>query len=118
MSSTGGTNETTKLLMTALGAAIAGAALGIAAVKLSEPKPTYPHHVPRGRRSLLDTSEHELSNASSSSLLMPHNHEEKMRRRIAARALVEEDNFHPRDSVTVRVPATSANMGPGCKLRS
>jgi len=36
-----------------------------------------------------------------------------MRRRIAARVAVEEDNMTPRQSVTVRVPATSANMGPG-----
>jgi len=36
-----------------------------------------------------------------------------MRRRIAARVAVEEDNQIPRRSVTVRVPATSANVGPG-----
>lgn len=100
--------------MTAIGAAVAGAALGIAAMKLSEPKPKYAYHIPRtqARRSVLDTSEHDNT---STRLLMPHNHEEKMRRQIAARALVEEDNFLPRESVTVRVPATSANMGPGCE---
>jgi len=48
----------------------------------------------------------------SSVLLFPHNHEEKMSRRIQ-RASVEEENLNPRDSVTVRVPATSANVGPG-----
>ena len=58
--------------------------------------------------------ESETTTTGQTSILFPHNHEEKMRRTIAARALVEEDNFHPRDSVTVRVPATSANMGPGC----
>lgn len=36
-----------------------------------------------------------------------------MRRRIAARVSVEEENMTPRQSVTVRVPATSANVGPG-----
>eukprot|EP00543_Licmophora_paradoxa_P005949 CAMPEP_0202455940 /NCGR_PEP_ID=MMETSP1360-20130828/13335_1 /ASSEMBLY_ACC=CAM_ASM_000848 /TAXON_ID=515479 /ORGANISM="Licmophora paradoxa, Strain CCMP2313" /LENGTH=425 /DNA_ID=CAMNT_0049075635 /DNA_START=143 /DNA_END=1420 /DNA_ORIENTATION=- len=46
-------------------------------------------------------------------IVLPHNHEEKMRRRIAARVAVEEDNLTPRRSVTVRVPATSANIGPG-----
>lgn len=40
-----------------------------------------------------------------------NNHEEKMRRRL--RASVEEENLTPRDCVTVRVPATSANVGPG-----
>lgn len=39
------------------------------------------------------------------------NHEAKMRRRL--RASVEEENLTPRESVTVRVPATSANVGPG-----
>jgi len=46
-------------------------------------------------------------------ILYSHNHEEKMKRRIAARVAVEEDNKTPRNSVTVRVPATSANVGPG-----
>jgi len=36
-----------------------------------------------------------------------------MRRRIAARVAVEDDNLQPRQRVTVRVPASSANMGPG-----
>lgn len=36
-----------------------------------------------------------------------------MRRRIAARVAVDEENRVSRKSVTVRVPATSANMGPG-----
>ena len=38
-----------------------------------------------------------------------------MKRRIAHRFSIEEENITPRESVTVRVPATSANMGPGCK---
>jgi len=36
-----------------------------------------------------------------------------MRRRIAARMAVEDENSQPRQSVTVRVPASSANCGPG-----
>ena len=52
---------------------------------------------------------------SSEAMLFPHNHEEKMRRRIATRYTIEEENNLGRDSVTVRVPATSANVGPGCK---
>ena len=51
----------------------------------------------------------------SGPILYSHNHEEKMKRRIAARVAVEEDNKTPRNSVTVRVPATSANVGPGCE---
>jgi hypothetical protein len=109
--STGGGNETTKLVATAIGAAVAGAAIGIAAMKLSEPKPKLAYHTPRIATVVFE----DKMDVSEKELLMPHNHEEKMRRKIAARALVEEDNFHPRDSVTVRVPATSANMGPGCE---
>ena len=50
-----------------------------------------------------------------SAVLMPHQYEEKMRKRIAARVAVENENNLTRDSVTVRVPATSANVGPGCE---
>jgi len=53
----------------------------------------------------------ERTFSDNNKVLMPHNYEEKMNRRI--RASVEEDNMVPRDSVTVRVPATSANVGPG-----
>lgn len=57
-----------------------------------------------------------LNRNDSEQMLFPHNHEEKMRRRIATRYTIEEENNLPRSSVTVRVPATSANVGPGCKL--
>jgi hypothetical protein len=118
-SATRNSDTTISLVVTALGAAITGAALGIAAMKYLErsKKPReiqqLQYHIPQQHRNSLvfDESEH---GASTKTILLPHNHEEKMRRQIAARALVEEDNFHPRDSVTVRVPATSANMGPGC----
>mmetsp|Transcript_27013 Transcript_27013/g.55906 ORF Transcript_27013/g.55906 Transcript_27013/m.55906 type:complete len:472 (-) Transcript_27013:306-1721(-) len=49
----------------------------------------------------------------SDTMLFPHNHEAKMRRRIATRYTIEEENNLGRNSVTVRVPATSANVGPG-----
>ena len=39
----------------------------------------------------------------------------KMRRRIATRLSVEEANRALRKTVTVRVPATSVNVGPGCE---
>jgi hypothetical protein len=57
-----------------------------------------------------------IKRESSEAMLFPHNHEAKMRRRIATRYTIEEENNLGRDSVTVRVPATSANVGPGCKL--
>lgn len=53
------------------------------------------------------------ASASDTAVLMPHSHEERMRRRIAARMAVEDENSQPRQSVTVRVPASSANCGPG-----
>jgi hypothetical protein len=104
-----------KLLVTAVGAALSGAALGVAAIKLWEKKykPGPPFNATAPYRLKPVFYKEELDD-STSSLLFPHNHEEKMRRRIAARTIVEEDNFQPRDSVTVRVPASSANMGPGC----
>ena len=55
----------------------------------------------------------EYAGGSDTTILMPHSHEERMRRRIAARMAVEDENSQPRNSVTVRVPASSANCGPG-----
>lgn len=52
-------------------------------------------------------------NGTDTAVLMPHSHEERMRRRIATRIIVEDENSQPRQSVTVKVPATSANCGPG-----
>ncbi|GMI29272.1 hypothetical protein TrCOL_g13668 [Triparma columacea] len=46
-------------------------------------------------------------------VLKPFEHEERMKRKIALRESVMSENMKPRDLVTVRVPATSANMGPG-----
>jgi len=66
-------------------------------------------------RSQRDSLIYEQPPGETAGILFPYNHEEKMRRRIAARVAVEEDNMTPRNSVTVRVPATSANVGPGCK---
>lgn len=121
-----------KLIFTAVGAALAGAAMGVAAMKLAENKNrssagTDHHHSSSNpdygeRRSTLifeDLGSSERRPAGvvgSDAIIFPHNHEERMRRKIAARAQIEEDNVMPRNSVTVRVPATSANLGPGCKL--
>jgi hypothetical protein len=114
--------QETKLLWTAVGAAIAGAASTVLALKWYElNKAAAPStksedrfgHAP-SRPSLI-FEDPTRDNADSHTIVYPFNHEEKMRRRIAARAEIEEENFQPRNSVTVRVPATSANMGPGCK---
>ena len=59
------------------------------------------------------TTNSTTSNNADTAVLMPHSHEERMRRRIAARMAVEDENSQPRQSVTVRVPASSANCGPG-----
>ena len=101
-------NDTTKLVATAVGAALSGALLGAAVVKLTA-------KTPEPRRQSTIVFERPLNEDSEGHLLKPFEHEAKMRRQIAARAMVEEDNLMPRDSVTVRVPATSTNMGPGCK---
>lgn len=115
--SSGGSNnnrELTKLLVgTAIGAACAGAALAVTILKMIQKDKLQQTMMIRNRPSVI-MSERDLFAADRNDKLMPHQHEEKMRRRIQARALVEEDNFQPRNSVTVRVPATSANMGPGC----
>jgi homoserine kinase len=113
-------SNNTKLLLTAVGAAVAGAAVGAAVTALLDRKrkPVSPRAAAATARktsSLVFTrtggTDEDLS---ENAILYPHQHEEKMRRRIAARAAVEDENTLPRDSVTVRVPASSANMGPGC----
>ena len=116
-------SDNSKLIATAAGAAVAGAALAVAAMTMvdnkkekggypREPGPQRPHRP----SVVMNDSSHDASlSRDNDSLLFPHNHEEKMRRRIATRYTIEEENNTPRDSVTVRVPATSANVGPGCK---
>jgi homoserine kinase len=109
-------SENGKLIATAVGAAVAGAAIAVAAMKLVE-KPKEQDTQGRRPRVVRKPSyifDDPLEDVEQ--VIFPHNHEEKMRRRIAARVAVEEDNLTPRHSVTVRVPATSANVGPGCKL--
>jgi homoserine kinase len=103
-------SQDNKLVITAISAAVAGAALAYTALKLSEKKQKLPEAATRARPSII----YDKEERASQNVLFPHNHEEKMRRRIAARVAVEEDNLTPRRSVTVRVPATSANVGPGC----
>jgi len=98
------------LIATAIGAATAGAALAYAVIKANEEKPkARMPKVVRPGSMVFDQSDPRMQ----SDILFPHNHEEKMRRRIAQRVSVEEENKTPRKSVTVRVPATSANVGPG-----
>jgi hypothetical protein len=112
------TNSKQELIATALAAATAGAAIAYAAIKSQEKKDTVVSYKNLNNR--LSMNSLIVNDSSSdprlqSDILFPHNHEEKMKRRIAQRVSVEEENKTPRKSVTVRVPATSANVGPGCK---
>ena len=102
-------SQTETLIATAIAAAAAGAAVAYAAVKSTEKKTT---SSTRPKSIIIGQT---VDPRVQSDILFPHNHEEKMRRRVAQRVVVEEENKTPRDSVTVRVPATSANVGPGCK---
>ncbi len=122
------------LITTAIAAAAAGAAIAYTALKLNEKSSSSSSSSSSASSSkstpLVDPSEGRIQRTSmiydngsslqdsraDSGILFPHNHEEKMRRRIAARVSVEEENMTPRQSVTVRVPATSANVGPGCEF--
>lgn len=110
-----------KLIATAITAAAAGAALAYAVIKKSQPS-----EFDKSRGSFAKSQSFIFDDPSncketlpaqgrSDNILFPHNHEEKMKRRIATRVGVEQENNTPRNSVTVKVPATSANMGPGCK---
>ena len=114
-------DSNSKLITTAIGAAVAGAALGVAAIKLLDskkknaPEPFASLASDRPIRRSFIYEDTAGDHRESSTTLFPHNHEEKMRRRVVARAAVEEDNLTPRRLVTVRVPATSGNVGPGCK---
>jgi hypothetical protein len=112
--------ENGKLIATAVGAAAAGAALAVIAMKMTESKDDdYDQFRTKKKAVLMNDPDESISTLerrdSESSLIFPHNHEEKMRRRIATRYTIEEENNTPRQLVTVRVPASSANVGPGCK---
>lgn len=109
------------LITTAIAAALTGAVLAYGTIRLTS-KTTLsdqsPSVDPRAKRTFIfedpgNDNPRRLGAARDGAILFPHNHEEKMRRRIAARVAVEEDNMTPRNLVVVRVPASSANVGPG-----
>lgn len=105
-------NQKDTLIATAIAAAAAGAAVAYAAIKATDKKKSDAAYMPKVSRPgsmIFDQSDPRMQG----DIIFPHNHEEKMRRRIAQRVSVEEENRTPRKSVTVRVPATSANVGPG-----
>lgn len=111
------TSNSNQSALIAASAAVAGAVAGVVASQLYSARSKKATSQPPAK---IDRTEHPTviyneEVASRNSFIFPHNHEERMRRQIAARQVVEEENAVARDSVTVRVPATSANMGPGCK---
>jgi homoserine kinase len=110
-------NETTKLAATALLSASLGALLSYYLHRRShDPSASSSTaHPPPTRTSFIfhDPAEVSSTSGTDAAVLFPHSHEERMRRRIAARMTIEEENSQPRQCVTVRVPASSANCGPG-----
>lgn len=54
-----------------------------------------------------------LKNTSSTRKALPHEHEKKMMERLANEIIEQDNNDIERTKVVVRVPATSANLGPG-----
>jgi hypothetical protein len=117
-------SERNKLIATAAGAALLGAGVAISILKYSA-KQANDERDNNNNNIRQASTNNNLTNSfalyedpeASRNILFPHNHEEKMKVKIAARTAVEEDYMVPRKSVTVRVPATSANLGPGCTYR-
>eukprot|EP00934_Nitzschia_sp_Nitz4_P001748 Nitzschia sp. Nitz4//scaffold44_size153857//85038//86536//NITZ4_002729-RA/size153857-snap-gene-0.211-mRNA-1//-1//CDS//3329552181//1748//frame0 len=109
--------DNSSVMATAMGAAAAGAALAVMAMKMTETKESPAiqtvYQRPKTSSVVMNEPEPQLKRQDSGNLVFPHNHEEKMRRRIATRYQIEDENSAPRELVTVRVPATSANIGPG-----
>lgn len=113
-SSTTAMDSNTKLILTAGIAAATGAMLTYTMLsKKIESDKTQKQSEQDGDEYALSKKPSLIFEPPSEKVIFPHNHEEKMRRRIAARVGIEDDNSVPRNKVTVRVPATSANMGPG-----
>jgi len=144
-----GMDSNTKLIVTAIGAALTGAAMAIAAMKLTQSSSSPSSSQQQQQQQQQQRQQEQESNVVSPSggrqkvssiiyeptldastcvtsgclsagcdnttVIFPHMHEEKVLRRISNRVIIEEENVIPRQSVTVRVSATSANMGPGCK---
>mmetsp|Transcript_19635 Transcript_19635/g.42267 ORF Transcript_19635/g.42267 Transcript_19635/m.42267 type:complete len:434 (-) Transcript_19635:60-1361(-) len=114
-------NEMTKIAATALLAGGIGAAISYyLSAKRQSSASTNPSSMSSTTRTSFifqDPASDSIASASAvtsdTAVLMPHSHEERMRRRIAQRMTIEEENSQPRQSVTVRVPASSANCGPG-----
>jgi hypothetical protein len=127
------TNNSDKGITTvaiAAGSALFGAVLAVGAMKMMEKnvggdKGATSDKLMQDRPSIVFSAGDLHSKRSSyifndeesrPTILFPHNHEDKMKMRISQRVAVEQEHSLPRRSVTVKVPATTANMGPGCKL--
>ena len=101
--------DATKLAATALLSAGFGALISYGYYTFSkQPDRQQTSSVPATRTSFIfhDPSAEPSQITSDATLLFPHSHEERMRRRIAARMTIEEENSQPRQSVTVRVPVS------------
>eukprot|EP00590_Aulacoseira_subarctica_P006141 CAMPEP_0172417754 /NCGR_PEP_ID=MMETSP1064-20121228/4249_1 /TAXON_ID=202472 /ORGANISM="Aulacoseira subarctica , Strain CCAP 1002/5" /LENGTH=441 /DNA_ID=CAMNT_0013156251 /DNA_START=36 /DNA_END=1361 /DNA_ORIENTATION=- len=127
MSSSNSADKGLTIVAAAAGSAVLGAAFAVAVMKMmelsTEKQKTRDKNVKSGPFSFPATHEQPTRTTSfifnedrpvgRSTILFPHNHEEKMKMRISQRVAVEQENSLPRRSVTVKVPATTANMGPG-----
>mmetsp|Transcript_38215 Transcript_38215/g.88920 ORF Transcript_38215/g.88920 Transcript_38215/m.88920 type:complete len:452 (-) Transcript_38215:123-1478(-) len=127
MSGSGGNTNTTVVLAAATAAAVSALATLVLTRKneRGSDADVSMQHSKKRTSFIVDDFPHGVAETSAHSsnvepglegggvVVFPYNHEEKMRRRIASRIAVEAENVTPRNSVTVRVPGTSANMGPG-----
>ena len=131
-----------KLLATAMGAATAGAALAVMAMKMidgskdqsgkgggesaynnsggsvlayhqGDKRPVRTSVIMNDPSDLHESISHgsmNMKREASDAMLFPHNHEEKMRRRIATRYTIEEENNLGRDSVTSQTKHVLSNI--------
>lgn len=104
-------NDATKLAATALLSAGLGALISYSYYSFSKQsdRQQTSSAVPSTRTSFIfhdPSAEPSQITSSDATVLFPHSHEERMRRRIAARMTIEEENSQPRQSVTVRVPVS------------
>ena len=62
---------------------------------------------------VIDFVQPTKDNGNDTTVLLPHQHEARMEQKVKMRESIASENAVARNLVTVRVPATSANLGPG-----